>query len=73
LTRLQQGGCFGLALPPDASSCVEVGIIPLKSIIGFAEVLQAHGGDIRVSSELGQGSTFSFRIPSRRENVWLKA
>ncbi|WP_285907773.1 PAS domain-containing sensor histidine kinase [Pseudodesulfovibrio pelocollis] len=32
-------------------------------------LVQAHGGDISVASEPGKGSTFSFRIPSRRENA----
>ena len=35
------------------------------------ELVQLHGGTIRVESQLGKGSTFSFRLPERTPKKWM--
>ncbi|UCG60523.1 MAG: cyclic nucleotide-binding domain-containing protein [Candidatus Zixiibacteriota bacterium] len=37
-------------------------------LMSVAKIIQAHGGKIKIDSNLGQGTTFEMSLPSRREN-----
>jgi signal transduction histidine kinase len=48
---------FERAVSPNEASGLGLGLYIVK------EILEAHGGSIRVESELGKGATFIVRLP----------
>lgn len=64
IARAEQGRIFEKFYRVDCRRTAEVG----GSGIGLSlvrHIARAHGGDVRVESELGRGSTFTVRLPSR--------